>query len=259
MSEAKLMVTKRGHNIIQILVIANFLPAVISLLGSSTVTEGNYVEFKCTLSVTLQTLGECQLIQSYLQRDEAILQVGAFNVTQRKTTFVIQGAVTRDSGHYSCVVLPSKCIQEQQKMIHGENKVELQVTGGLFLRLVVIGVAITLLVLLGVLLGFWCIIKQGFLTAWCVPSAGSQQQQADSDMLEEQQEQADAEDLETQDDSFGEEEEDYENQNYHSHVVPVDEDNLNLSDPDGLYSTVEEKGRAMCTYATSIRKKKRQP
>ncbi len=108
---------------------ANFLPADISVAGPSTVTEGDDVEFRCSVSDTLQTLGDCQLIHSYLMRNEIILQVQTFNVTQMKATFTIKGAVMRDSGHYDCVVLPSKCVQEREKTLNGNNRVLLEIRG----------------------------------------------------------------------------------------------------------------------------------
>ncbi|XP_034733910.1 uncharacterized protein LOC117948388 [Etheostoma cragini] len=121
-------VPRRGDNVIQILVISNILPADISVAGPSTVSEGDHVAFRCTVSYTLQTLGECQLINSYLRRNETILQVQTFDVTLMEATFTIEGAVLRDSGHYSCMVLPSKCIREHEKTLRGNNAVLLNVT-----------------------------------------------------------------------------------------------------------------------------------
>lgn len=108
---------------------ANFLPADISVVGPSTVSEGDDVEFRCTVSHALRTLGECQIIRSYLIRNESTLQVQAFDVTQMEATFTIQGAATRDSGSYSCVVLPSKCMREHEKTLSGNNAVVLEVEG----------------------------------------------------------------------------------------------------------------------------------
>nr|XP_019935785.1 PREDICTED: uncharacterized protein LOC109625123 [Paralichthys olivaceus] len=125
-------VAMKGHNIIQIQVIANFLPADISVAGVSTVSEGEDIEFRCAVSYALQTLDDCQVIQSYLKKNESILQVQAFDVARMETTFIIKDAVTRDSGHYSCMVLPSKCIQEQEKTgktLRGNNTVLLKVKG----------------------------------------------------------------------------------------------------------------------------------
>lgn len=53
----------------------------------------------------------------------------AFNVSQMKATFSIKGAVMRDSGHYSCVVLPTMCVQEQEREVHEKNTVLLEVKG----------------------------------------------------------------------------------------------------------------------------------
>lgn len=48
---------------------------------------------------------------------------------EMEATFTIEGAILRDSGHYSCVVLPSKCIQEHQKILDGNNSVFVEVRG----------------------------------------------------------------------------------------------------------------------------------
>ncbi|XP_018522300.1 uncharacterized protein LOC108876943 [Lates calcarifer] len=197
-------VATKGHNIIQILVIANFLPADISVAGQSTVNEGDNVEFRCTVSDTLQTLGKCQLIQSYLRRNEIVLQVQVFNVTRMETTFTIEDAVTRDTGHYSCVVLPSKCIQSHEKTLHGKNAVFLEVKVNLLLRVAVSCGVISLMLLLCVCL-WWITKKQGHsgLHNQCTVS-----QQANTGMVEEELGQTEGQDLEAQDEesfSMGEE------------------------------------------------------
>ncbi|XP_039866562.1 uncharacterized protein LOC120720830 [Simochromis diagramma] len=161
-------VAKKGDDIIQILVIANFLPADISIVGSSTVHEGDYVEFQCTVSQHLHTLGGCKFIYAYLRKNDTILLVQVFNVSQMLTTFIIDGAVLRDSGHYSCIVLPSKCFYEHEHTVHGTNKVFLQVKVNLISsRLLRYGV-ITLMVLLVVCL--WWIIQQ---TGKCAHAGGT--------------------------------------------------------------------------------------
>ncbi|XP_044063650.1 uncharacterized protein LOC122881459 [Siniperca chuatsi] len=227
-------VNKRGDNIIQILVIAYFLPADLSVAGPSTVSEGDNVEFRCTLSDTLQTLGECQLIHSYLRRNETILQVQAFNVMRMEATFTIEGAVMRDSGHYSCVVLPSKCIQEHEEALYGNNAVLLEVKASLLLRMTVSCGVVTLMLLLGLCL--WWINKQGFFSISTDSSALYNpcvvSQQANTDMLEEQQEQTEGEDLEAEDeDSFNMEEE----EGYQNVVDAEDSDNI-----EGVYSVADE-------------------
>ncbi|KAG8001399.1 hypothetical protein GBF38_007044, partial [Nibea albiflora] len=116
-------VAKRGDNRIQIQVID------ISVAGPSTFEEGDNVTLRCTLSVPLLTLGECKFIQSYLTRNGIIVQVQPFNVMEMEATFTIEGAIFRDSGHYSCVVLPSKCIQEHQKILNGNNSGFVEVRG----------------------------------------------------------------------------------------------------------------------------------
>lgn len=108
---------------------ANFLPGDISVSGATAVSEGDDVEFRCTVSRTLQTACRSKLIHSYLRQNETILQVQAFNVTRREATFTIRGAVLRDSGHYSCVVLPSKCIYGQEAKLYGNNVVFIEVKG----------------------------------------------------------------------------------------------------------------------------------
>ncbi|XP_051235720.1 uncharacterized protein LOC127351813 isoform X2 [Dicentrarchus labrax] len=222
-------VTKKACNPIEILVIANFLPADISVAGPLAVSEGDDVEFSCTVSETLQTLGGCQLIHSYLKRNELILQVQTFNVTQMEATFTIQDAVTRDSGNYSCVVLPSKCIQKHEKTLYGNNAVSLEVKESLFLRVIVSCGVISMMITLGLCL--WCINKPGGL-ALCNQRAPSEQ--ANIDMLEEQQEQTE-EGLEAQDgDSFStEEEEGYQN------VVNA-EDSTYSDGLEGVYSVADD-------------------
>ena len=108
---------------------ANFLPADISMSGPSTVREGDNFEFRCTVSDILQTFDKCRFIHSYLKKNETVLQVQMFNVTRMEVTFTIGGAVMRDSGHYTCVVLPSKCHQENKSILYGNNSVFLEVKG----------------------------------------------------------------------------------------------------------------------------------
>lgn len=109
--------------------IANFLPADVSLTGLLAVSEGDDVELKCAVSSTLQTLGNCQLIHSYLMKNGSVLQVQPFNIMQKEATFTIKGAVVRDSGQYSCAVLPTKCIQSSEERLCGKNEVMLEVKG----------------------------------------------------------------------------------------------------------------------------------
>ncbi|KAL3992745.1 KICSTOR complex protein kaptin [Sarotherodon galilaeus] len=160
-------IVKKGGDIIEILVIANFLPADISIVGPSTVHEGHHVEFQCTVSQHLHTLGGCKLIYAYLRKNDTILLVQLFNVSQMLATFIIDSAVLRDSGHYSCIVLPSKCIYEHEYTVHGTNKVFLEVkVDFISLELLRYGV-ITLMVLLVVCL--WWITQQ---TGKCRHSGG---------------------------------------------------------------------------------------
>lgn len=111
---------------------AHFLPADISVVGPSTVTEGDRVEFTCTVSKVLQTIGDCQFIQSYLEKNKIILQVQAFNVTAKMVTFVLEGALLTDSGNYSCLLLPSVCLEKHEQIIVGKEAVSLEVKGKFF-------------------------------------------------------------------------------------------------------------------------------
>ncbi|XP_026149938.1 uncharacterized protein LOC113122663 [Mastacembelus armatus] len=251
-------VVMRGHNIIQILVIckylyayevlchchflplnfclrhaANFLPADISTIGPSTVSKGDVVEFRCTFSDTLQTLGECQLIQSYLRKNETIFQVQAFNVTQMEATFTIIDAVMRDSGHYSCVVLPTKCIQENEKKLYGNNVVLLEVKVSLFTRLIVsCGV---LILILSVALCLWWIKNKYGHSPLCGLCAASHQ--STTDMLEEQWQQTEGEDEEAQErDVFSMEEE----EGYENHLDYEDSTYSDDDEGEGLYSVVRK-------------------
>ncbi|KAK2853573.1 hypothetical protein Q5P01_006234 [Channa striata] len=190
-----LEVAKSGHNTIQILVIANFLPADISVAGSSTVSAGDDVEFRCTFSQTLQTLGKCQLIQSYLRKNESIVYVQAFDVTRMEATFTIKSAVMRDSGHYSCVLLPSKCIPDNDKTPNGNNTVLLEVKVSLLVRVMTFCGVLTLILLLGLCL--WAFRnKQAPSVMYNLCAEG---RQPSANELEEQQEQEDGVDLESQD------------------------------------------------------------
>ncbi|XP_075325533.1 uncharacterized protein LOC142383734 [Odontesthes bonariensis] len=194
-------VAERGDNIIQILVIANSLPADISVARPPTVYEGDHVEFKCTLSDTLHTLNECQLIYSYLWKNETILQVKAFDVAQMEASFTIDGAVLRDSGHYSCTVLPSECIQEHEKKFYGKNTVFLEVNKEeephLLLRpLVIVPCGLTMLLLLFGLFLWRISNKQAGHTVSSDPREMSWQ--ANSDVLEEQEDVEERDDVEAQ-------------------------------------------------------------
>ncbi|XP_028257197.1 uncharacterized protein LOC114433088 isoform X2 [Parambassis ranga] len=196
-------VTQRGDNTIQILVIH------IAVVGPSAVHEGDNIEFRCTVPSSLHTLGECPLVYSYLRKNGTVLLVQAFNVSQMKATFSIKGAVMRDSGHYSCVVLPTMCIQEQEHVVHGKNTVLLEVKEKMDLasRLIIsAGVIIT--IFLGLCL--WWISNKPDCPAMCTSGLMSQE----TNTLGEQDE-PDREDLEAQDeeeDSFSLEDEEMYNQ-----------------------------------------------
>ncbi|XP_036950303.1 uncharacterized protein LOC119017625 isoform X2 [Acanthopagrus latus] len=217
-------VAMRGDNVIQIQVIANYVPADISVAGPSTVSEGEDVELRCSVSTSLQTLDECQFIHSYLMKNESIVQVGEFSVARMEVAFTIDCAVMRDSGHYSCVVLPSSCIQEHKITLQGNNAVLLEVKYYLFLQVMVFSSVIFLILLLTLCL--CCINKSGqmirlnfaVIILWltsilillilflshltgcsvlCKPRVATLP--ADTEMLEEQLEQTEGDDLESQD------------------------------------------------------------
>ncbi|XP_055085861.1 uncharacterized protein LOC129457218 [Periophthalmus magnuspinnatus] len=122
-------VNATGINSIGIHVLANFQPANLTLSSPSSVSQGAKVEFVCSLPYVLQTLDDCGSVQSYLMRDRAIYQVQGFDVKQREARFVIQDAVQKDSGLYSCVVRPSQCFKDAERLT-GNNAVILQVQKG---------------------------------------------------------------------------------------------------------------------------------
>lgn len=109
---------------------ANFHPADISVAGPHAVSEGDDVELTCSVSDALQTLAGCPLIPSYLMKNGSVEQIKAFSVARMEVTFTIKDAALRDSGHYSCVVLPSKCTRaDGERALRGKNKVFLEVKG----------------------------------------------------------------------------------------------------------------------------------
>ncbi|XP_015246753.1 PREDICTED: uncharacterized protein LOC107095252 [Cyprinodon variegatus] len=116
-----------GQDDVEILVIAHFIPAVLSVVGPASVHEGNRIEFKCSFSRTLHTISNCQFIYCSLKKNKTFLQLQVFDVSRMEAYFVIEGAVGRDSGHYSCLLLPSKCYQTKWKELQGINDVFLAV------------------------------------------------------------------------------------------------------------------------------------
>ncbi|XP_035761960.1 uncharacterized protein LOC102788270 [Neolamprologus brichardi] len=241
-------VAKKGDNIIEILVIANFLPADISIVGSTTVHEGNDVEFQCTVSQHIQTLGGCKFIYAYLRKNVTIFQVQVFNVSQMLTTFIIDGAVLRDSGHYSCIVLPSKCFYEHEYTVHGTNKVFLQVKVDLVSTVLLHVGVITLMLSLGACL--WWISNKIVRSTSCRPRATTQQ--ANSDMLEEQQEQEEWED--EKEDSFSIEYDDACPNNLAAEVSLPSE---NFEDAYTVVDDVPADSSPACLYSSSIKHKKK--
>ncbi|KAK5934979.1 hypothetical protein CgunFtcFv8_020381 [Champsocephalus gunnari] len=221
---------------IEIVVISNFLPADISVAAPSDVHEGDDVAFRCIVSGPLQTLGECRLIHSYLMRNETILQVQAFNVARMEAKFTIEGAVVRDSGLYSCVVLPSKCIQVREKTLYGNNAVLVEVKEKLIFRFIASFGVIALMILLGLCL-WWNNKQVCFASNSCV-----------ADMTEEQQVQREGD---AQFDSFSmEQDEEYQNLG--------DEDFTYSADHEGVYHDAEDLP-AGPVYAVSFREERRNP
>lgn len=60
------------------------------------------------------------------------MRLEGFSLEKKEAMFTIEAAAMRDSGNYSCVVLPSRCIQET---LYGNNTVTVQVEGEGFLCL----------------------------------------------------------------------------------------------------------------------------
>ena len=109
---------------------ASFHPADISVVGPAAVSEGEDFQLTCSVSDALQTLAGCSLIPSYLMKNGSVEQVKAFSVARMGVNFTIKDAALKDSGHYSCVVLPSKCTRADGEMaLYGNNKVFLEVKG----------------------------------------------------------------------------------------------------------------------------------
>ncbi|XP_047436765.1 uncharacterized protein LOC125005455 isoform X2 [Mugil cephalus] len=168
--------TVKGENVIDILVIASSVPADISLAGPSTIHEGHYVEFRCSVSSVLRTPGGCQLIQSFLKKNGTVLRVQAFNITRMETTFTIRDVVLRDSGLYSCTVLPVHCIQEMQ--IHEnthENLVYLEVKGDFARPMIIFGAVLMLILLISLVL-LWISRKPEVLSLLCKPRPKKKQE-----------------------------------------------------------------------------------
>ncbi|XP_043953385.1 uncharacterized protein LOC122820212 [Gambusia affinis] len=151
----------KGQNEVEILVIANFIPAELSIAGPFTVHEGSHIEFKCTYSEILHTLNNCQLIYCWLKKNETILQIQVFDLAQMEASFSIEGAVSRDSGPYSCLLLPSKCFQKQWNELQGINTLILEVKEDLIPWVALSCGFIVLLLLFSLCLG-WFIYKNYF-------------------------------------------------------------------------------------------------
>ncbi|XP_014849815.1 PREDICTED: uncharacterized protein LOC106922145 [Poecilia mexicana] len=154
-------VERKGQDVAVILVIPNFIPAELSIAGPFTVHEGSNVEFKCIFSEILHTLNNCQLIYCYLKKNETILQVQVFDLAQMEASFTIEGAVSRDSGPYSCLLLPSKCFQKQWNELQGINTVILEVKEDL-IPWAALSCGITFLILLFILCLGWFVYRNCF-------------------------------------------------------------------------------------------------
>nr|XP_040021540.1 uncharacterized protein LOC120810754 [Gasterosteus aculeatus aculeatus] len=230
----------RGLNVIQILVIPNYLPADISIAGPLAVSEGDDVAFRCSVSDTLQTLGGCPFIHSHLRRNETLVQVQTFNVNRMEATFTIQGAVSRDGGHYSCVVLPSKCVPEHEATLRGNNAVLLVVKESVVDRAMVSCGVGALMLVVGLCL--WWIHKQRKIIEEKSKAAFSASFNAAR-----RQEESEVEDVESQDgDSFASEGDDYQNI-VHGAV------SINFENCVALYSAVDDPPAA-ALYSLSCKK-----
>nr|XP_046230022.1 uncharacterized protein LOC124050957 isoform X2 [Scatophagus argus] len=137
-------------------------------------------------------------------RNETIIQLQAFNLISMEAAFSMEGAAMRDSGSYSCVVLPSKCIDEHEKTLSGNNVVLLDVKGSLLFP--VSAFCGVIILMLSLSLCLWCIRRSGQMSAevnstacslWVLPRVESQQ--ANTVVLEEQQDCLEQRDLEAQD------------------------------------------------------------
>lgn len=91
--------------------------------------EGDDMVLRCSVWDTLQTLGGCLFIQSYLIKNGTVVQLKPFNATRMEVEFTVKDVALKDSGHYSCVVLPSKCIKVAETAFYGNNSVFLEVEG----------------------------------------------------------------------------------------------------------------------------------
>ncbi|KAK7913462.1 hypothetical protein WMY93_013673 [Mugilogobius chulae] len=161
-------VNATGKNKIQILVIASFHPADLSLSGegSAPVQQGARTEFVCSLPNVLQTWGNCSYVQSYLMREKAIYQVQGFDVMQKEARFVIQDVVERDSGQFSCVVRPSQCFREDEERLAGNNILVLQVKEGFPYGLTVLLTVVAAVILCICVCAMW---RKDICISWMTP------------------------------------------------------------------------------------------
>ncbi|MED6237162.1 hypothetical protein ATANTOWER_019949 [Ataeniobius toweri] len=232
----------QGQDVVEILVIANCIPAALSVAGPNTVNEGKHVEFKCTFSETLHTLNNCQLIYCCLKKNETFIQFQVFDVARMEASFTIEDAVARDSGHYSCLLLPSKCFQNSLNELQGINDVFLEVKEYLIPWGALI-CGFTVFLLLYSLCLFWIFNKKGLAdTTSCKPCLNSEQLETDTVLDQTYAKPEEAEDPRMQTDRQHDEEEDSfsveSEEEIQNHVQTSMDDNYHLYNM--IYSLPDE-------------------
>ncbi|CAB1339521.1 unnamed protein product [Coregonus sp. 'balchen'] len=116
----------KGDNSLSIQVIDRILLADISLSGSSTVREGEDVEFQCTIIRAPQKIEMTS--HSYLCKNGTAVQMQVFDVNRMEATFTIKSVIKNDTGNYSCVLdLQSKPLENTDRKLYGNNSAFLQV------------------------------------------------------------------------------------------------------------------------------------
>ncbi|XP_035991905.1 uncharacterized protein LOC118562890 [Fundulus heteroclitus] len=224
-------IVDEGLDKVEILVIAHFLPATLSVAGPSRVDEGNRVELRCTFSETLHTLYNCQLIHCCLKKNDTFLQLQVFDVARMEASFTIEGAVMRDSGHYSCLLLPSKCFQNNWNELQGINAVFLEVKEDLTTVWAFSGGFIVLALLFCLCL-YWILNRNGLMTSW---TPCSDRDQRSIDVLEQTKEEP--EDASEEDSFSVENEEDSDSEQPNTHT---NEELQEVSDGVDLFNVENE-------------------
>ncbi|CAB1339520.1 unnamed protein product, partial [Coregonus sp. 'balchen'] len=93
---------------------------------SSTVREGEDVEFQCTIIRAPQKIEMTS--HSYLCKNGTAVQMQVFDVNRMEATFMIKSVIKNDTGNYSCVLdLQSKPLENTDRKLCGNNSAFLQV------------------------------------------------------------------------------------------------------------------------------------